>query len=347
MSLERRPIILSYGEMVPTARSIFDRLSRQDKRFMFLEMERTVFANGERKLRVPETIRHHDIYLCTSLFYPDPNTALIELMLAIDAINRASAHAVTLVLPYLPYTRQDRKEEPRVPISASVVVNMLQMKRAVVRHVITMDMHSEQLQGVFEIPVDNLYGAEVHAPYFQSLYPKNPCDQLVVVSPDVGGGTRTRNFAKKIHPDLEVGMFDKRRTGPNHVEHYRYIGDEARVKDSIAVLYDDMIDTAGSIVSAGKRLKEMGAREVYACATFGIFSPKGTTAEQKLRDSGIKVVIMDAIPRAKEYYERNADWLSALHIDELFAEAILEAVTVGGSISGIATRKKGAARESR
>ena len=346
MSLERRPIILSYGEMVPTARNIFDRLSRQDQRFMFLEMERTPFANGERKLRVPETIRHHDIYLCTSLFYPDPNTALIELMLAIDAISRASAHAITLVLPFIPYTRQDRKEEPRVPISASVVVNMLQMNRAV-RHVITMDMHSEQLQGVFEIPVDNLYGAEVHAPYFQSLYPKNPCDQLVAVSPDVGGGPRTRNFAKKIHPDLEVGMFDKRRTGPNRVEHYRYIGDESRVKDSVAILYDDMIDTAGSIVSAGKRLFDMGAREVCACTTFGIFSQKGTTAEEKLRDSGIKVVIMGAIPRAQEYYEKNAGWLSVIPIDELFAEAILEAVTVGGSISGIATRKKGGSRESR
>ena len=225
------------------------------------------FADGEASVSLEETVRGADVFLVQSTCKP-VNDHLMELLVMIDACRRASAGRITAVMPYFGYARQDRKAKSRDPISAKLVANMLTAAGA--DRVLTMDLHASQIQGFFDIPLDHLQGNVTFVDYFMKKFPEDVYnhEDFVVVSPDVGSVARARNFASKVHMGLAI--VDKRRPKANVSEVMNIIGD---VKDKTCILYDDMVDTAGSLCNAAKALIEIGgAKEVYACATHGVLS---------------------------------------------------------------------------
>ena len=247
------------------------------------------FADGEVSVTLEETVRNSDVFLIQSTCKP-VNNHLMELLVMIDACRRASAGRITAVIPYFGYARQDRKAKSRDPISAKLVANMLTAAGA--DRVLTMDLHAAQIQGFFDIPVDHLLGNPTFVDYFMNKFPEDQFnhDDFVVVSPDVGSVTRARAFAAKVHMGLAI--VDKRRPKANVCEVMNVIGN---VKDKTCILYDDMIDTAGSLVNAAQALVEVGgAKEVYACATHGVLSG---AAFSRIEGSCLKeVVVHNTIP---------------------------------------------------
>ena len=222
------------------------------------------FADGEASVSLYETVRGSDVFLINSTCKP-VNDSLMELLVMIDACKRASAGRITAVIPYYGYARQDRKAKSRDPISAKLVANMLTAAGA--DRVLTMDLHADQIQGFFDIPVDNLRGNPVFVDYYAKKFGEN-CENMVVVSPDVGSVARARIFAQKLHMGLAI--VDKRRQKANHSEVMNVIGDVAG-KDCI--IFDDMVDTAGSLCNAAKAIMDVGgARSVYACATHALLN---------------------------------------------------------------------------
>ncbi|HIS59385.1 MAG TPA: ribose-phosphate pyrophosphokinase [Candidatus Faecousia faecipullorum] len=248
------------------------------------------FADGEASVSLEETVRGSDVFLVQSTCKP-VNDNLMELLVMIDACRRASAGRITAVIPYFGYARQDRKAKSRDPISAKLVANMLTAAGA--NRILTMDLHAAQIQGFFDIPLDHLQGSVTFVDYYLSKFPENQFDHdnFVVVSPDVGSVGRARNFAAKVHMGLAI--VDKRRPKANVSEVMNIIGD---VKDKTCILYDDMVDTAGSLCNAAKALVEIGgATEVYACATHGVLSGP---AYERLEESPIKeMVFLNTIPQ--------------------------------------------------
>ena len=228
------------------------------------EAEVKRFADGEASVSLYETVRGSDVFLINSTCKP-VNDSLMELLVMIDACKRASAGRITAVVPYFGYARQDRKAKSRDPISAKLVANMLTAAGA--DRVLTMDLHADQIQGFFDIPVDNLRGNPVFVDYYAKKFGEN-CENMVVVSPDVGSVGRARIFAQKLHMGLAI--VDKRRQKANHSEVMNVIGDVAG-KDCI--IFDDMVDTAGSLCNAAKAIVEVGgARSVYACASHALLN---------------------------------------------------------------------------
>ena len=222
------------------------------------------FADGEVSVTFEETVRGADVFLIQPTCKP-VNNRLMELLIMIDACRRASAGRITAVIPYFGYARQDRKAKSRDPISAKLVANMLTAAGA--DRVLTMDLHADQIQGFFDIPVDNLRGNPVFVDYYAKKFGEN-CENMVVVSPDVGSVARARIFAQKLHMGLAI--VDKRRQKANQSEVMNVIGDVAG-KDCI--IFDDMVDTAGSLCNAAKAIMEVGgARSVYACATHALLN---------------------------------------------------------------------------
>ncbi len=243
------------------------------------------FSDGEIRVEIGDNVRGDDVYVVQSICAP-VNDNLMELCLMLDALKRASAGRVTAVIPYFGYARQDRKVGPRVPISAKVVADFLSV--AGVDRVLTIDLHSGQIQGFFDIPVDNLYAVEVLLDYIHTLG-----QNLVVVSPDAGGTERARAYAKRLNAGLAI--VDKRRDEPNKAQAMQVIGD---VKDKVAVVLDDMIDTAGTMVEAGKILTENGVKKVVACTTHPVLSGP---AIKRLADSPFsEIVVTDTIPLSPE-----------------------------------------------
>ena len=220
----------------------------------------TRFSDGEINIRIKESVRGKDVFIIQSTSAP-ANANLMELLIMVDALKRSSAKSITAVVPYYGYARQDRKAEPRVPISAKLVANL--METAGITRVVTVDLHASQIQGFFDIPVDNLYGAVLFNEYVKSKNLKNP----IVASPDIGGVARARYFARTM--GLDMVIVDKRREKANHSEVMNIIGDVAG-KDVIMI--DDMIDTAGTIVKAASALKSKGATSVIACCTHPVLS---------------------------------------------------------------------------
>lgn len=243
------------------------------------------FADGEIYVQVLESIRGCDVFLIQPTC-PPVNDSFMELMVMIDACKRASARSITAVIPYYGYARADRKSQGRESIAAKLTANMI--TEAGASRVLAMDLHSGQCVGYFDIPVDHVYGDSVILDYLASK--RIPTGDLVVVSPDVGGVARARAFAKKLN-DAPLAIVDKRRSEHNVSEVMNLIGD---VRGKVAVLVDDMIDTAGTITNAAKVLEQEGAREVYACATHAVFSPP---AAQRL-SSGVfqEVIVANTIP---------------------------------------------------
>ena len=269
----------------------------------------THFADGEASVTLEETVRGADVFLIQSTCKP-VNDNLMELLVMIDACKRASAGRVTAVIPYFGYARQDRKAKSRDPISAKLVANMLTASGA--DRVLTMDLHASQIQGFFDIPVDNLLGNPVFVDYYAKKFGEK-CEDMVVVSPDVGSVARARTFAQKLHMGLAI--VDKRRQKANQCEVMNVIGD---VEGKDCILFDDMIDTAGSICNAAKAIVEVGgAKNVYACASHGVLSGP---ALERLSSSVIKeVALLNTIP---ESMGEGCEKIKYLSVAPMFAEAI-------------------------
>ena len=244
------------------------------------------FSDGESFVSIFETVRGADVFVVQSTCSP-VNDNLMELLIMIDAMKRASAGRITAVIPYFGYARQDRKAKPRDPISAKLVANMLTTAGA--NRVLTMDLHANQIQGFFDIPVDNLLGSPLFVSYFKERFGDDP-EHTMIVSPDVGSVARARAFAQKM--GLSMAIVDKRRQKANSSEVMNIIGD---VQGMRVILLDDMVDTGGSLCGAAKALVEIGgATEVYACASHGVLSGP---AIDRINESVIKeVVFLDTIP---------------------------------------------------
>ena len=266
------------------------------------------FADGEVSVNFNETVRGCDVFLIQSTCCP-VNDNFMELLVMIDACRRASANRVTAVMPYFGYARQDRKARPLDPISAKLCANMLEAAGA--DRVLTMDLHANQIQGFFDIPVDNLLGTKILSQhFFDKLGTNNP--DYVVVSPDLGSVTRARKFTDKL--DLPMAIVDKRRPKPNVSEVMNIIGD---IKDKNVILVDDMVDTAGTLCNGAKALIERGAKSVTACATHGVLSGP---AIERLQNSVIdKLILLDTIPVEGD---KAIDKIEMLTVADLFAEAI-------------------------
>lgn len=268
------------------------------------------FSDGEISVSLWETVRGIDTYIVQSTCQP-VNDSLMELLIMIDAMKRASAGRINAVIPYYGYARQDRKAKARDPITAKLVADLLCAAGA--DRVVTMDLHASQIQGYFNIPVDHLLGIPILVKYFREMR----LDNLVIVSPDHGSVTRARNMAQPL--DAPIAIVDKRRPKANVSEIMNIIGD---IKDKNVILVDDMIDTAGTITNAANALKELGAREVYACATHPVLSGP---ALERIRDSAIKeLVLLNTIPMPAE---KKIDKIKMLSVAPLFAEAMIRIFT--------------------
>lgn len=276
------------------------------------------FSDGEIQIEINENVRLKDVFVVQSTCSP-VNDNLVELLLMIDAFTRSSARKITAVIPYYGYARQDKKVAPRVPISAKLVADMLTVAGA--DRIITMDLHAGQIQGFFNIPVDNLFAAPVLIDYIRT----NFRDHMVIVSPDAGGVERARAFAKRLNSDLAI--IDKRRDAPNQAKAMAVIGD---VDDKIAVILDDMVDTAGTLTEAADALKNAGAREIHACCAHPVLSGP---AVERINNSCLKsMVVTDTIPLSEQ--AAACKKFKVLTISQLVGEAIVRSFR-GDSVTSL------------
>ena len=264
------------------------------------------FSDGEVRLQILENVRGTDVFIVQPTCNP-VNTNLMELLLMMDALKRASARRITPVVPYYGYSRQDRKDRPRVPVSAKLVADLLTAAGA--DRALTMDLHVPQIQGFFAIPVDHLFAAPVLVEYFRKLGLQN----LTIVAPDAGGVERARFFAKKM--DTALAIVDKRRDEPGVSEVMNVIGD---VQGRTAVIVDDMIDTAGTLVKTTDALLNQGASAVYACCTHPVFS--GEAVDRICKSRLTRVVVTDSIPLSGQ--AKGCERILVLSVAELLARAI-------------------------
>lgn len=273
------------------------------------------FSDGEISVQIGENVRGKDAFIIQSTCAPT-DTNLMELLILTDALKRSSASSVTAVVPYFGYARQDRKAAPRVPITAKLVANMMQT--AGINRVITMDLHAGQIQGFFDVPVDNLYGTIAFTNYIKNKHLTNP----IVASPDIGGVARARSLAKTLNLDLVI--VDKRREKANESEVMNVIGD---VNGKDVILIDDMVDTAGTLVKAAKAFKERGANSVLAFCTHPVLSGK---ARQNLASGAIdELVVTDTIP-----LNEPCEHVQVISVASLFAE-VIRRVYHGESVNGL------------
>ena len=275
------------------------------------------FNNGEIQVMISESIRGKDIFIIQPTSQP-VNDNLMELLIMTDACKRASARSVTAVVPYYAYARQDRKTRGREPISAKLVANL--MSAAGLNRVVTVDLHAGQIQGFFDIPVDHLAAAPALAEYFHNLNLTK--EEMVVISPDLGGVTRARKMADLL--DTSIAIIEKRRPQPGCAEVMNLIGD---VKGKTCIMIDDMVDTAGSLCEGAKALMKMGAKEVYACCSHGILTDP---AVQRIQDSAIKqLVITNTIPLDPK---KKCDKIVTISLAPMLAEFI-SCIYENGSVS--------------
>lgn len=267
------------------------------------------FSNDDTFVKINDNVRGADAFVIQSTCYP-VNDNMMELLIMIDALKRASAQRINVVIPYYGYARSDKKDQPRVPITAKLVADLITVAGA--DRVITVDLHADQIQGFFNIPVDHLYSIPIFSRYFKSLGIDE--DKLVVVSPDSGGANRARTLAKRLNCSLAIG--DKRRTGnDNNAEVLNVIGD---VKGKVAILFDDIIDTGGSLTKIARKLDDLKAEKIYAACVHGVLSGK---AIKNLEDSPIeKLFITNTIPLDEN--KKKCKKIVQLSIAELLATAI-------------------------
>jgi len=265
------------------------------------------FSDGECRVEIKENVRGKDVYVIQSICYPS-NTHLMELLIMIDALKRASADQITAVIPYYGYARQDRKVSPRTPITAKLVSDLITTAGA--NRILTVDLHAGQIQGFFDIPVDNLFASSVQLPYIRATHGNH---DSVIVSPDSGGVERARAFAKRLGAGLAI--IDKRRPKPNVSEVMNVIGD---IKGKKVIILDDLIDTAGTLTQAGEALYKGGASSIWACCTHPVLSGN---AVSRLKESKIeKIIVTNTIPLNPQ--ARELEKIVVLSIADLLSEAI-------------------------
>ncbi|MCM3398010.1 ribose-phosphate diphosphokinase [Oceanobacillus profundus] len=264
------------------------------------------FSDGEVQINIEESVRGCDVYVIQSTCAP-VNQHIMELLIMIDALKRASAKSINIVMPYYGYARQDRKARSREPIAAKLVADLIETAGA--NRVITLDLHAPQIQGFFDIPIDHLQGVPILSDYFEA----KELEDVIIVSPDHGGVTRARKMADRLK--APIGIIDKRRPRPNVAEIMNIIGN---IEGKTAILIDDIIDTAGTITLAANALIENGAKEVYACCTHPVLSGP---AIERINNSQIKeLVITNSIPLPEE---KHSDKITALSVAPLIGEAIV------------------------
>lgn len=273
------------------------------------QSEVSCFSDGEISVSILETVRGCDVFIVQSTCSP-VNDNLMEMLIMIDACRRASAGRITAVVPYFGYARQDRKTKAHDPISAKLVANLITSAGA--DRVLTMDLHAAQIQGFFDIPVDNMLGNPLFHEYYANMFGEGNPD-VIAVSPDVGSVARTRSFAQKM--GIGLAIVDKRREKANSSEVMNIIGD---VRDKHVILFDDMVDTAGSLCGAAKALKEIGgAKDIYACASHGVLSGP---AIDRINESYMKeLIFLDTVPFPEG---KKCDKIGYLSVAPMFAEAI-------------------------
>jgi len=263
------------------------------------------FSDGEVRIKIEENVRGKDVFVVQSTCSP-VNESIMELLIMIDALKRASANRITAVMPYFGYARQDRKDQPRVPITAKLIANLLTTAGA--NRVLALDLHAGQIQGFFDIPVDHIFAIDVFVDYFKKIGENN----LVIVSPDVGGIKMARAYAKKFNAGLAI--VDKRRNSPEATEVMHILGE---VNGKNVIMVDDIIATGSSLVEAAGALKKSGARKIFAAVSHGILS---ANAVEKLENSDIDyLVVTDSIPLGEE---KKSKKIKTVSVSKLFAEAI-------------------------
>lgn len=276
------------------------------------------FSDGEVWVEIKENVRHTDVYIVQPTSNP-ANENLMELLIMVDAMKRASASTITAVIPYYGYARQDRKTQPRVPITAKLVADLL--TSAGVDRVVSMDLHAGQIQGFFNIPFDHLYALPVFLDYFKDV----KADDLVVVSPDTGGAERARAYAKRL--GAPIALIDKRRPKPNVSEVMHIIGE---VKGKNCILVDDIVDTAGTLTSAAKALIENGAKSAVACCTHAVLSGP---AIDRINNSVLeKLIVSNTIPLSEE--AKKSEKIEQVSIAKLLSEGISR-ISQGKSVSSL------------
>lgn len=297
-------VILSGNANLPLAQKISERLGKP-----LGKMDVRRFSDGEIFVEIKENVRGRSVYVIQSTCSP-VNDSLMEMLIIIDALKRASAKEINVVIPYYGYSRQDRKVSPRTPISAKLTADLIATAGAT--RVVSVDLHAGQIQGFFNIPFDNLFAMPViHQFVVESIKPTS--QEIVVVSPDAGGVERARNLGKRL--DASVAIIDKRRVGPNVAKAMNIIGD---VQGKTAIIIDDMIDTAGTLTEAANAVLDHGATKVYAAATHGVLSGP---AVQRITDSRIEyVIVTDTIPLSKE--AEGCSKIKQLSVSQLLAEAV-------------------------
>ena len=283
-----------------------------------LKLER--FSDGEIRVQIMESVRGQDVFVMQSLCSP-VNDNLMELLITIDALKRSSAHQITAVVPYYGYARQDRQAAPRTPITAKLVADLLTAAGAT--RVISMDLHAGQIQGFFSIPFDHLFASPVLFPEIKHL--PVPNEELVLVSPDAGGVERVRWYSQALGTSLAI--IDKRRSGPTVAEVMNIVGD---VDGKVAVIIDDMIDTAGTLTKAAAAVREQGAREVHAVATHAVFSgPAISRIEKSVLE---RVVVTNTIPTKREV--QACPKIHVVSVGNLLGDAV-ERIHGGGSVTSL------------
>lgn len=297
-------VILSGNANRPLAEKISEKLG---KPLGHADVRR--FSDGEIFVEIGENVRGRDVYVIQSTCRP-VNDTLMETLIMVDALKRASAKEITAVVPYYGYGRQDRKVAPRTPISAKLVADLFASAGAT--RMVSMDLHAGQIQGFFDIPFDNLFASPVLLDYLKKEITTGP-GELVLVSPDAGGVERARHYAKRL--EASVAMIDKRRTGPNVAKAMNIIGD---VKGKVAIILDDMIDTAGTLTEAVNAVLDHGAIKVMACATHGVLS--GPAIERITASKLDRVIVTDTIPLSPEAVACGK--ITQLSVADLLAEAI-------------------------
>jgi ribose-phosphate pyrophosphokinase len=296
-------------------------LAREIANYLKIDLGKCVlkrFSDGEIHFYIDENVRGEDVFILQSGSY-EANVHLMELLLMIDAFKRASAERITAVMPYYCYSRQDWKDRPRVPISARLVADLLEA--AGVGRLLTMDLHSPQIQGFFSIPVDNLIGSPALAKYIQGLN----FGPLTVVSPDAGGVGRAKYFAKRL--DAGLAIIDKRRPEPNIAQVFNVIGD---VKGRHCVIFDDMVDTAGTMVLSADAIMAQGARSVFAACTHAVLS--GPALDRIERSPLEKLIVSNTIPLNDK--SKSCPKIVTLSVAEIFGEAIRR-INEGSSVSSL------------
>lgn len=304
--------IFSGNSNLPLAREICSELGVE-----LGKAEVKSFSDGEICVEIQESVRGMEAYVVQSISSPG-NRNLMELLIMLDALKRASAHAVTAVIPYYGYARQDRKVAPRTPITAKLVADLLEVAGAT--RMLCIDLHAGQIQGFFNVPVDNLFATPILLDYIKQQYRNDS----VVVSPDAGGVERARAFAKRLETGLAI--IDKRRPGPNVSEVMHIIGE---VEGKVAILLDDMIDTAGTITQAAEALKREGAREVYACCSHAVLSGP---AIERLNDSCLNEVVVTNTINPENY--SGCKKIKVLSVAPILGESI-KRIHHGESVSSL------------